>query len=454
MKLILVLLALSIVGGNYTPPVQKSLLPENTIYVDAINAKFDLIFNMYDNPREGPDVDFLGTDSTLNILGQLPDLDVYASDGNYRSIISFDAPQMKIIDRLTLRIKHTMYKKWDVLHWFPQVFTDSYVVNAGGFYRPYGATWFQNVTGQSMTGQYVCPNIGKPQDLIDLEQAYAALPGVTTGIYKGIWDSKYSQFIDNPSRGSRYTIPISESNIVDRSFYVILPMSYTEMETWISVAGTDINDVVIHDGLDIDGNPLITTISGSEYKYIDFGTDSPRSVYFTHRSVIRQVRLISGSTDSSRILSFGDYNFEDSEFTLKLRDYDLGSIPNYLNQELVVLPGYDAVLVKNASIACVVRIVYESLGAAVYQNIVDENGVENPITVDPYNNTDFDWGVFIPDFTGLDSFLEVLRLIFQIVLFALGIGLVVWFVILIIPSARKSIQYKKSKSYSKRGKKK
>lgn len=436
MKSLLLLLSLAMIGGSLTPPVEtNNAINSNTIYVDATNAKFNLIVNKHDNARTGADVDFVGSDSSINILGELPDFGDYRVDGNYRSIISFDAPQMKTIDRLTLRIKHNMYRQWDYAQWFPETFVDSYVIKAGGLYTPYGSQWMTNVTGVNSINTISCPNIGVPQDLIDLEARLGGLSAVTSGIYQGIWQSDYKYLID---AGYGNTKSISNSDIASRSFYVVLPMSYTAVETWISVAGTDQNDLPVIDGLDFNGDATRTTLDGFDYKYVDFGIDTPRSLYFTHRATIKSIDVISATVDATRLLSFGDYNFADNIFTLKLKDFALADdSASYEDESLVVLPGYDAVLFQASGATCSLRIIYDSDGVAVYQNIVDENGVENPITEDPYGNTDFNIGDWFSDLPDLGPLLELLTQILKIVLVVGGIGLFVWFIVLIARSSSK-----------------
>lgn len=424
MKTLLLFLSMVTLGGVFSPGTQYSepilnspdpggnastyiQIDEKDIVRDTIRWTVDSAYQLLTDNPDGWPADNQYSETSALIQSRYGSK--YKTDfitNKQREIIGFDAPQLTSIDRLTLRIRYKIFKKTDIFNWYPEIAEDSFVIKASNFYQPFSlyrmlfAVQFptENLddTKEFFVDNCTIPYIGRPTDIEALEDRLGALEQYPSDLSLGpgtrpILD--YPYVLDDPAWFENYrTVKLEE--LYQKQFYVILPCFFSIEQVWISVAGVDEDGNIVSDGLDPSGVPKTADIDGVIYKYVDMGSESTRSVYFSQIAKIQKI-VVSGSDvggqENQPYLTFGDYNFKDNVFVSTIKEYWITDTGNYINatvDKFDIFTGYDAVLSFVPEGEFVIRIYYTSNGFAVYQNILGQDGVENPVTVTPDQNDD------------------------------------------------------------------
>lgn len=451
MKLLFGLLFPLVLGGIVNPPISSSTevssLPYVTIDSDTVVKNYIRFFGHPENSLPASEELFVLDEQ----FGEYRQMMVEKYKGyqsifdfeKKRSILGFDAPSLSSIDRVTVSIKFKIYKNWDIFCLFPQIAQEDFVIKSSNRYQPYSYYALHGVNGVSGSdtkldhmSNYSIPYIGTVSDILALEDNLAAAVANDDSFFNITRREKNFEYvIDNPAPGNNY-YSISSSNLATKQFYVVMPCYFDISYVWISVAGTNVDDEIVSDGLDDNGESFIDPITGS--KYIDFGTDTPRSIYFTDNTVITEVRIAQSSIDDTRVLSFGDFDFGNNTFVTLVKSFSmLADGSHYTGASFVLLAGYDAVLEQGEDDYSMIRIYYESDGFAVYQNIVGTDGIENPISepVAPGDSSSW-WDDYF--FNPLTDVFATLGLVFRIVLLVAGLGIIAMVVIFIVQTLNKS----------------
>lgn len=405
-------------GGNASEYI---LIDEKDVVRDTIRWTVDSTYELLTDNPEGWPADYQYSETSALIQSRYGSK--YKTDfitNKQREIIGFDAPQLTSIDRLTLRIRYKIFKKTDLFNWYPEIADDTFVIKTSNFYQPFSlyrmlmAVRFPVETLDDAKQYFVdnctIPYIGRPTDIEALEDRLSTLEQYPSDYSlagpRPILD--YPYVLDDPAWFENYRT-VKLEGIYQKQFYVILPCFFNIDQVWISVAGVDTDGNIVSDGLDSSGVPHTYDNCDSEiYKYIDMGSESTRSVYFSNISKIQKITVSGNDVGGDEIqphLTFGDYNFQDNVFLTTIKEFWITDTGDYINSEgdkFDIFTGYDAVLSFVPEGEFLIRIYYTSSGFAVYQNIVGQDGVENPVTVTPDHNddvTDWTW----PTIPGLPS---------------------------------------------------
>ncbi len=357
---------------------------------------------------------------------------------------------MSSISRLTIKIRFKTFAKIDFLNLVPKYLEETFVIQAANRYQPYSYYSLHGANGVADSNNktehmenFSIPYIGSVGDILLLEDNLEnAIPNDDSiwNITRSEKDFRY--VIDNPALGKNY-YSISSSNLATKDFYVIMPCFFDVNRVWISVAGEDTDGNPIKDGLDSSGVPFTKDIGGTSYKYIDLDSDSVRSVYFSDTSTIVSIEVTGddvGGHENEPYIRFGSYNFQNDSFDILLKEYwitDTGEYINSVEDRFVVLPGYDAVVSYVFTGDAKIRVSYQSDGFAVYQNVVGNDGIENPSegTSAPGDSSSW-WDDYL--LNPLSDVFSTITLVLRIVLLVAGLGLIAWAVILIVRSLNKS----------------
>lgn len=460
MKNLVLFVSLLIAGASYTPPVNNAGEPGSSgnayVYIDS-NTVVKNYIRFFGHPENSLPVSeelFVLDEQFGEYRQMMAEKYVgYQSIFNFeqkRSILGFDAPSLKSIDRVTVSIKFKIYKNWDLGGWFPQIAQEDFVIKSSNRYQPYGYYALHGLNGVSGSdtkldhmSNYSIPYIGTVSDILALEDNLDAAVANDDSIFNITRSvNNFEYVIDNPALGDNY-YSILSSNLATKQFYVVMPCYYDISQVWISVAGIDINDDPVLDGLDSSGVPFTTDIGGQTYKYIDLNSTSVRSVYFSEVSTIRSIVVSGvdvGGHEVEPYIRFGDYDFTENDFNVLLNEFhltDTGEYINSLQPAFTVLSGYDAVVSAVLLGDFNIRIFYTSEGIAVYQNIVGIDGIENPISepVAPGDSSSW-WDDYF--FNPLTDALATLGLVFRIVLLVVGLGVITTVIIFIVQNLNKS----------------
>jgi hypothetical protein len=458
MKLILLTFSMLMAGAVYTPPVNNApndISDNPYILVDTESVEKNYI-RYYGHSTIGsvpedlviPDNQFANTQAMME--AKYPAFKTKFLFKDQRSILGFDAPTMSSISRLTIKIRFKTFAKIDFLNLVPKYLEETFVIQAANRYQPYSYYSLHGANGVADSNNktehmenFSIPYIGSVGDILLLEDNLEnAIPNDDSiwNITRSEKDFRY--VIDNPALGKNY-YSISSSNLATKDFYVIMPCFFDVNRVWISVAGEDTDGNPIKDGLDSSGVPFTKDIGGTSYKYIDLDSDSVRSVYFSDTSTIVSIEVTGddvGGHENEPYIRFGSYNFQNDSFDILLKEYwitDTGEYINSVEDRFVVLPGYDAVVSYVFTGDAKIRVSYQSDGFAVYQNVVGNDGIENPSegTSAPGDSSSW-WDDYL--LNPLSDVFSTITLVLRIVLLVAGLGLIAWAVILIVRSLNKS----------------
>lgn len=435
MKTLLLLLSLAVLGGAL--PHQDGRDPQphqlntvtDTVYVTidektVVDSKIRYNHGFEENyPEESVVVDEQFADTKAMMESKYPEFKTSYLFQDRRTILGFDAPTLSSISRLTLRIRFKMYGKIDIFNLSPKVKEENFIIKASNRYQPYNYYYFHDsVSGAETKEDYInnftIPYIGRPSDIVALENKLAASQDLTGSI----WGAKnaerdFSSVIDNPAWGDNY-YSISRDPLKNKGYYVVMPCFFDITQAWISVAGVDTNGNPVLDGLDTTGLPYIDELT--QLKYVDIGYGTTRAIYFTEHAIIKEVNVISGHVVDTASVAFGDYDFAENEWKTQLATYGFNPMQlEYEGLSLSVPIGNFAVFTPDSGDA-VLRVFYQSLGAAVYVNILGSDGVEIPVTETGPTTTAYDEST-IPD-----TFWSTLSLLLAAVGILVGGSIIAW----------------------------
>lgn len=283
-----------------------------------------------------------------------------------KTIIAFDTPETEFeaINRLTMRITYHTYKPLDVFHWFPIWNEKTFIIRSTDGVMPALEPRF-NGDDWLGWGLNLLPSIGKVSSLIAYEEVEPYGFISDSDNVTNTWKSKF----------------VRESNLFGKEHYVILPVSRTLLEVWISIDGYTVDNIHISDGLGEDGLPT----SNESGNYITVSDLTSPSINFTSAATITQidVRGMTPATGDSVVIQFGNYDYVNNAFPVFTASQEFTHDELFVFDEpLPIGDDFEGVVTFFGNATAELLIYYEAETPAVYVNIVDTSGLEQPTTID------------------------------------------------------------------------